>query len=130
MSPRHRKKVLAELSSTEAAWELLGEAVEPFFEEMRRHIELGIETAAAGTCSGIVLGLYRCRGQQAEQLVGWAEDFPMETAGHAVATLASQSRAKHRRAWRLPGAIVGQVPKWAGLFGRPPKDSVRRRARR
>lgn len=42
---------------TEAAWELLEEAIDPFLAEMKRHIELGFEAAAKATCAGIVLGL-------------------------------------------------------------------------
>lgn len=83
--------------------------VEPFLEEMKRHIDLGFEAAATGTCAGIVLGLYRCRGENSDQVLGWAEDFPTETAGQAVATLARESTLKHRRSWRLSDAIVDQV---------------------
>lgn len=103
---------------TEAAWELLAEAVDPFLDEMKRHIELGFEAAATATCAGIVFGLYRCRGKNSDQVLGWAEDFPAETAGHAVATLARESTAKHRCSWRLSGAIVDQVPEWADMIGR------------
>jgi len=103
---------------SEAAWELLAEAVDPFLEEMKRHIELGFEAAATATCAGIVFGLYRCRGKSSDQVLGWAEDFPAETAGDAVATLARESTAKHRRTWRLPGVIVDRVPEWAEMIGR------------
>lgn len=113
----------------EAAWEILEEAVEPFLEEMKRHIELGFETAATATCAGIVLGLYRSRGEAADQLLEWAEDFPAETAGDAVATLAGESTARHRRTWRLPDAIIAQVPEWAEMIGRASRSasSVSRR---
>jgi hypothetical protein len=47
----------------EAAWEILAEAIDPFLDDVKRHIELGFEAAALATCSGIVLGLYRCRGK-------------------------------------------------------------------
>lgn len=112
---------------TEAAWELLGEAVDPFVDEMKRHIELGFEAAATATCAGIVLGLYRCRGENSDQLLGWAEDFPAETAEHAVATLARESSAKHRRAWRLPETIVVRVPEWADMIGRASRPAPGRR---
>jgi hypothetical protein len=103
---------------TEAAWELLEEAIDPFLVEMKRHIELGFEAAATATCAGIVLGLYRCRGENSDQVLGWAVDFPAEAAGHAVATLARESAARHRRVWRLGEAILDQVPQWAAMIGR------------
>lgn len=39
---------------TEAASEVLEEALEPFLDEMRRRVELGFEAAAVATCQGIV----------------------------------------------------------------------------
>jgi hypothetical protein len=102
---------------TEAAWELLEEAIDPFLADMKRHIELGFEAAATATCAGIVLGLYRCDGNS-DQVLGWAVDFPAEAAGNAVATLAGESAARHRRTWRLGDAILDQVPRWASMIGR------------
>jgi hypothetical protein len=103
---------------TEAAWALLEEALEPFLDEMRRRIELGFEGAAVETCHGIVLGLYRCRGQTTDKVLGWAEDFPGEAAGEAVGTLTRQSGAKGRRSWRLPAGLMAEVPEWADLIER------------
>lgn len=91
---------------TDAAWELLGEAIDPFLAEMTRHIELAFEAAAIAQCAGIVLGLHRCRGKNSDEILGWAEDFPAETAGHAVATLARESAARYRRAWRLRPSLI------------------------
>ena len=103
---------------SEAAWELLEEALEPFLTDMKRHIELSFEATATATCAGIVLGLYRCRGKSSDGALGWAPDFPAETAGRAVATLARESGARHRRTWQLPDTIVDQVPAWADLINR------------
>ena len=111
----------------DAAEELLGEAVDPFLEEMKRHIELGFEAAAAETCAGIVLGLYRCRGKGSDRLLGWAEDFPADTASQAVATLTRESATKHGRSWRLPDAIVDQVPEWADMISRASRPPSRGR---
>ena len=52
---------------TEAAWELLEEAVEPFVSEMKRYLEMGLEEQALQFCQGVLLGLYRVRvGQDNE----------------------------------------------------------------
>jgi hypothetical protein len=110
---------------TDAACELLGEAIEPFLAEMTRHIELGFEAAAIAQCAGIVLGLHRCRGKNSDEILGWAEDFPAETAGDAVATLARDSAAKYRRAWRLPEAVVDQVQDWAEMIARCSRPASR-----
>lgn len=103
---------------TEAAWELLEEALEPFLGEMRRRVELGFEEAAVATCRGIVLGLYRCRGQTTDKVLGWAEDFLAEAAGEAVGTLTPLRDTKGRRTWPLPAGLAAEVPGWAELIGR------------
>jgi len=69
---------------TEAAWQLLDEAVEPFVEDMKRHLGLGLHEEAFEICKGVVLGLYQCRDAGGDEFLGWAEDFPAEAAGNAV----------------------------------------------
>ena len=54
---------------TEAAWEILEEAVEPFLADMRRRASLGLG-AAVDVTAGIVAGLYRCREPQRR----WSND--------------------------------------------------------
>lgn len=104
------------IEPTEAAWEILQEALDPFLEEMKRQIELGFESAAVAVCQGIVAGLYHCR--RGSELLECAEDFPENGAGDAVATLARLSAAKHRRRWKLPDAFIGQIPDWSKMLGR------------
>ena len=127
LGTRAGRKSWGYVEPTEAAWDLLEDAVDPLFKAMTRHIELGFEVAATATCAGIVLGLYRCRRKNSDQVLGWAADFLAETAGNAVATLTRESSAKHRRAWRLPDAIVDQTPEWADMIGRASKPASGRR---
>jgi len=101
---------------TEAAWEILQEAIDPFFEEMKRQIELGFESAAVAVCQGIVAGLYQCRG--GSDLLECAEDFPEDAAGDAVATLARASAAKHRYRWNLSREFVEQMEDWTKMLDR------------
>lgn len=65
---------------TEAAWDLLGEEIEFFQEEMKRYLKLGLQKEALEVCKGILLGLYRARHEESGYLLGWAPDFPKETA--------------------------------------------------
>lgn len=108
---------------TEAAGDLLEEAVNPFMDELERQVELGLEAAATATCAGIVLGLYRCRGRNPDEVLGWAEDFPAEAAAHAVEVMAQESAANHDLAWRLRDPIVEQVPDWAEMIARAAKPA-------
>jgi hypothetical protein len=56
---------------TEAAWEILEEAVEPFLADMRRRASLGLG-AAVDVTAGIVAGLYRCREPEDGTVVAYA----------------------------------------------------------
>lgn len=103
---------------TEAAWELLEEELNPFLDDMKRQIELGFEGAAVAMCQGIVLGLYWVRGKNPGQVLGWAEDFPVETAADAAATLVRESSAKRGHGWRLPESFIAEIPDWAEMLAR------------
>lgn len=54
-------------SPTEATWELLQEAVDPYLSDMKRQMELGLEMEALEICKGVVLGLYRIRGTRGDE---------------------------------------------------------------
>lgn len=112
-------------SPTEAAWELLQEAVDPFMEDMKRQMELGLGAEALEICKGILLGLYRIRGLKGDEFLGWAPDFPTEAAAHAAATWGArgeQKGAKRRRPRKRPvfpqEFVNEQVPEWGDLIAR------------
>lgn len=104
---------------TEAAWELLEEAVEPFVEDMKRYLGLGLHEQAFEICKGIVLGLYQCRDSSGDEFLGWAEDFPSEAAGSAMADWigaskpgASGNQPGPNRALLLRKFVEEHVPEW------------------
>jgi hypothetical protein len=66
---------------SEAVWELLEEVVEPYVEDMKRHLGLGRDEEAFEICKGVVLGHYQCRNESGDDFLGWASDFPAEAAG-------------------------------------------------
>jgi hypothetical protein len=112
---------------TEAAWEVLEEAVGPFLDDMRRQIELGLEAEALEICKGVVLGLYRVEQGKGGQLVEWAPDFPAEAAAGAVETWRSggDGGTKHPRTRRrrkcppFPEDFVDRfVPEWGVMVAR------------
>lgn len=70
---------------TEAAWELLEEAVGAFDREIERLLALDMTGQAVDTALGVVAGLYRGRGRDdGDLLLSWAPDFPLEYAGGVV----------------------------------------------
>lgn len=98
---------------SEAAWELLEEAVEPFGDDMKRYLELGLEKQAQELCQGILLGLYRVRDGVENDVLGWASDFPGEAAGKAFEVWSEATPAGGVGSRRLPRSFVGEhIPEW------------------
>lgn len=86
---------------TEAAWEILQEEIEPFLDDLRRYVTLGLEQPAVELCSGIVLGLERAEDSDQGELLEMAPDFPAEAAANATFILAEESRKTHGTAWEI-----------------------------
>lgn len=112
---------------TEAAWAILEEAVEPFVEDMKRRIGLGLETEALEICKGVVLGLYRVEHGKGGGVLEWAPDFPAEAAGNALEVWSrggdrvrkSARRPVSRRPRSFAREFVDQVvPEWAEMISR------------
>ncbi len=104
---------------TEAAWELLDEAVEPFVGEMKRYLEMGLEEQAREVCQGILLGLYRVRDGGSNDILNWVPDFPGEAAGNALdvwsktAGTEEEGAPARRRSRRLSRDFVREhLPDW------------------
>ena len=113
---------------SEAAEEILEETVEPFREDMKRHLELGLEAEALEICKGLVLGCYRLSERAGGDVLGWAPDFPGEAAGNALevwytGTDDPKSRAARRKKRPpLPADFLSLVPKWIPLIERVGKE--------
>ncbi len=112
---------------TEAAWEILEETVAPFLDDLRRQIELGLETEALEICKGVVLGLYRVEHGKGGELAEWAPDFPVEAAGGAVETWRNGGGGRmerprtsgRRKCPAFPQDFVDRfVPQWGALITR------------
>jgi hypothetical protein len=109
---------------TEAAWELIEEAVMPLIEDIQRRLDAGQPDAALATCAGIVLGLYRVRHDASDGCLGWAPDAPAEIAGGAVCALrkALRKMGVQRIAGEtcdaVPTALYGAAPEWLDMLER------------
>lgn len=110
------------MEPTAAARKLLEEAVEGFFADMKRCMDLALKEAAEATCCGIVLGLHRAKsiGAGSDGPLGWAVDFPDEEACHAVAELIRAYPANERSAARdrLVETLGGLVPEWDWMLAK------------
>jgi hypothetical protein len=112
----------------QAAEEILEETVEPFLEDMKRHLELGLEAEALEICKGLLLGYYRLSERKGGDVLGWAPDFPGEAAGNALevwytGTDDPKSRDTQRKKRPpLPPDFLNLVPKWIPLIERGGKE--------
>jgi len=115
---------------SQAAQDLLEEAVDPFLEDLKRCLGGGLTSEAMEICKGILLGLYRVRGRDADEFLGWAPDFPEEHAAWVVDVWrAGGDEGKAARRIRplagkgplLPKDFVDQfVPEWTWLLEEKP----------
>ncbi len=118
---RHRNGYV---EPSQAAVDLVEEAVMPFIEDIKRRAEAVQQAAALNTCVGVVLGLYRLRNSDRDPFLGWAADSPDEMAGEAVVTLRKAMRAaKTSRGTRQPSATLPTIfhdtaPEWADMLER------------
>ena len=106
---------------------ILEEALEPFHEDMKRHLRLGLETEALEICKGLVLGCYRLSERAGGDVLGWAPDFPAEAVGHALEVWYSgsddpQNRKGRKKRPPLPADFQQLVPKWISLIGHVGKE--------
>lgn len=102
---------------TEAAWEILHEAIDPVIDEMQRHLALGLRREALETCKGLVLGLYGVRGKAGDSCLGSAPDFTRQTAQEILEKW-SEGGGKKKS---FPRSFMDQhVPEWRDLLDRVP----------
>jgi hypothetical protein len=114
----------------QAALDLFGQAVDPFFEDMKHKLKLGLEAEALEICKGIVLGLYRVRDDEGGELLRWVPEFPEESAGWAadIWRAGGDERKATRRTRPLPGKgrafpedfVKRFVPEWRWLIKEKP----------
>ena len=69
---------------TEAADEILDEALQPFLDDLHRRARLGLGSAAGELAVGILRGLYRCRDGGSESLLEYAPDYAIERASEVL----------------------------------------------
>ena len=114
---------------TEAAWELLDEAVVDVIADMKRRAELGLHQAAEQICCGVVLGLQKAKTVESDGPLRWAPDFPAEEACHAVAEFIRMLPAKNRQTARdrLVKTLSVLVPGWTEMISRAADSATKKR---
>jgi hypothetical protein len=123
LNGRAGKQSWGYVEPSEAAGELLEEALEPFIDDMKRYLEAGQEEPACQFCQGILLGLYRVRDSE-NDLLSWAPDFPGEAASDALKVWRETGGSNHggdpasKRRRLSPDFVREHVPAWDWLVKR------------
>ena len=116
LGARAGRNIYGYVHETDAAWEILEEAVQPFLDDLRRLVDLNMQDKAVLFCCAIISGLYMSRHPPDGAVLAYAPHFPMETAGETADILARESRRKHRRVWSLPRGVVSEWPDWREML--------------
>ncbi|MCI0586975.1 MAG: hypothetical protein L0323_09070 [Planctomycetes bacterium] len=94
---------------------------------MKRRLELGHEAEALEILKGILLGLYRLRGEKEHEVLRWEEDFPEDAAASAIYDWRKE-RAQGSARREPPGVILPaefvttHVPEWKDLVAIASKE--------
>ncbi len=120
MNSRAGKTRWGYVDPTDAAHEILHEAIDPIIEEMQRHLELGLDREALETCQGLVLGLYGVRDKKNDGCLGWAPDFCWQTAEEVLGKWSKGIRGKGTKGsrTRLRSFLDELAPEWSSMFDR------------
>jgi hypothetical protein len=112
---------------TDAAWQLLEEAVEDFVSDMKRRMNVGLEDEAITICRGVIAGLFRAEECGKGDVLDWAPDFPKEEADHVVAELLRANRGGGRNALRsrVAAILAEEAPAWTNMLKRVVRQTVR-----
>jgi hypothetical protein len=95
---------------SEAADEILDEALQPFLDDLQRRAGLGMRSAAVELAAGILLGLYNCRHGNSETLLEYCPDYAAERASGVVSDCA-------RLGIELPAVeLLDLMPEWSALL--------------
>jgi hypothetical protein len=95
---------------TDAAYDLVEGAVQPFVDDLRRRARLGMREAAAKLALGVLTGLYRCRDPSDGTVLAYAgTDTPEELAAWVVDETA---KAQVEMA---PADVASACPDWERL---------------
>jgi hypothetical protein len=115
---RSGRKRTGYVATSEAADKMIGEALQPFLDDLARCNTLGLSDEALYICLGILSGLYRFEIESVSEFKGWATDLPGAYCRVVLEEWKKGSPPK-TAVRKLRGAIRDRLPRWAtGLLAR------------
>jgi hypothetical protein len=72
------------VDTSEAAYRMVEEVIDPYLEQLKKYQKLGMSTEANTLCKGLLLGLYWFDRESKSEFKNWAVDAPGEFASTAI----------------------------------------------
>lgn len=103
------------VDTSEAAYQMIEEMLEPFLDEMRKYRKTGLAWEAQQMCMGLLLGFYEFEYESKTEFKDWATDAPFGFASEVLdAWREGDIGAEERQEVRE--FIEGEMPRWANLL--------------
>lgn len=102
-------------SPDEAAFELIEEQLQPFFDQAGRYHALGMTEEAVTSCRGVILGIYRYQHESKSEFREWSVDIPIECAGDLLSRWRERGRNSAPNT-AMDAFIRDRCPNWARYF--------------
>ena len=103
----------------DAAMEMVEEAIEPFVDQIRRLVAMGLRSAASMSCRGVLLGLYIAERDKVCELIDWLPDRLSELADAPLSALLGDQFSGRTRDMALPKDLKAfareYLPEWKGM---------------
>ena len=64
------------VDTSEAAYQMVEEVIDPYLEQLKKYQKLGMSTEANTLCMGLLLGLYQFERESKSEFKNWAVDAP------------------------------------------------------
>jgi hypothetical protein len=97
---------------SEAAVELVEEELQPFYDQAKTYLELGMPEQETTYCMGVILGIYRYEHESKSEFRKWCTDVPIECAGYLLDTWRERPQDT-ASAEAMDEFIQRRCPKWA-----------------
>ncbi len=91
--------------------EMFEEALEPFFQEMQRLLDLKMHQEAKSYCMGILKGIYQYEEESKSEFKNWASDVPGESFGYILRIWGKDRNNKDKKV--MKDFIKKEFPTWS-----------------
>lgn len=104
-------------SPHDAAVDLIGEELQPFFDQVERYHDLDMPEQEAAYCMAVILGIYRFEHESKSDFKVWSQDIPADCAGNLLAEW-RERKPEQAGIDAMHAFVRERCPKWADWLER------------